>query len=88
MTSGITSRHSYRRSRGTPRRSQSNWGHSLEMLFSTYAPVIDDLRGQKRVSAVTLITKARRELHSCSQNVSKIVKHISNPSPKKVIIAA
>ena len=62
-------------------------GHSLQMLFSTYAHAIDDLRGQKRVSAVTLITKARRELNSCSQDVPKVIKRVSNPSPKKVIIA-
>ena len=62
-------------------------GHSLQMLFSTYAHVIDDLRGQKRVSAVTLITKARRELNSCSQDVPTVVKRVTKPRTKKVITA-
>lgn len=35
-------------------------GHSLQMLFSTYAHVITELRGQRRVRAVTLIEKARK----------------------------
>ena len=62
-------------------------GHSLQMLFSTYAHVIEDLRGQKRVSAVTLITKARRDINSRSQNVPTVVKRVTRPRSKEVIIA-
>ena len=60
MTFGTHLHHSYSRNSGTPSRSQEQLGHSLQMLFSTYAHVIDDLRGQKAARAVDLIEKARK----------------------------
>jgi hypothetical protein len=60
MSFGMPTRASGSRSGGNPAEIADEMGHSLEVLFSTYAHVIAELKGAGKVSAEDLILEARR----------------------------